>query len=170
MSATFRGPGIPDTFRTDVITLDSVAPTVARSVLVTAARGWYVGVRTRDDGTGIGRVGLLDKNKQPVTQRLLCARARCSNQVRLRFVSGKKPAYVTSRDAAGNQTVTRLRRARTTCAAPAYMVPRKAPRHDELDCFTLNDTVSQKAKRKYDWKVAGLRVRNLDGRLRVTKR
>lgn len=169
VSATFKGPGVPDTFRTDGITLDSVKPTVAKASLIPAQDDWYVGVSLKDAGTGVSQVQVLDKDRKPLQRRTLCTKAQCATAASARFVTRAKPAFVSVRDAAGNVRTVRVARSGVSCAPPAYQVPRKAPKDAIIKCFTLGTVVEAKVKKKFAWGVAGLKlVKTADGRFLIT--
>lgn len=122
----FRGPRVSDVSVGDTIRFDRNDPKIVESVLLESTRGWYVGVKLTDRGTGISSVTLLDDEERPIEPEPLCS-GDCKNEVELALSSPfRRPAFIQVVDSSGNVTVTPLEKVTSSERCPGgSAVPRK---------------------------------------------
>ena len=156
----------------DTITLDPVAPRLARSFLIRLATGWDLALRMSDDRSGVRRVRVLDGSGRSIAGRVFCSPgAGCQLLREGRFSGlGRQPRTAVVQDAAGNLRRVRLVARTSPCSAPERTVYSQV-NIGQLDCFVVGELITRSEAREWDWRKSRLRVKRVTERtFRVLRR
>ena len=167
VTATFTGPSITATTRSDTIVLDSHVPRVPRKRLFANGDGWFLAVRAEDAGTGVRSIAVLGRTGSPLQTTATCVSGPCpTSTLQTYFADRARPRAIRATDAAGNAKVKTVFSRATTCSPRDGSFPVFKATDRFYDCVEQGDRC-QRTDGHFWNRSAYVRCRKVAGKYRV---